>query len=218
MPQVFHPSFNAIARATLVGLAVLTVGGGWAMYEVYRTSWVTEVGLPREQPVPFSHEHHVGGLGIDCRYCHASVEESDFAGMPATKVCMTCHSQVWTNAAILQPVRDSWKTGTPIAWQRVHDLPDYAHFRHSIHVNRGVSCVSCHGRVNEMPIVWKAKSLQMAWCLGCHRDPAPNLRPRDEVTNMNWAAPPDQRKQGEERAKAFHISSDQITNCSVCHY
>lgn len=207
-----------IARAMLVGIVLVAGVGTLGLYRAWQSDYVTEVGWARQQPVPFSHQHHVGGLGLDCRYCHSSVENSDFAGMPATKVCMTCHSQIWTNADLLKPVRESWQSGKPIAWLRVHDLPDYAHFRHSIHINRGVSCVSCHGKVNEMPLIWRTQTLQMRWCLQCHRNPAPNLRPHDQVMNMNWVAPKDQLEQGQERVKEFHINSEQITNCSVCHF
>ena len=135
--------------------------------------------MPREQPIPFSHAHHVGGLGIDCRYCHTSVETSSFAGIPPTKTCMNCHSQIWSTSPTLEPVRESFRTGVSIQWTRVNDLPDYVYFNHSIHVNKGIGCESCHGRVDRMPLTWQENSLQMDWCLDCHRDPGKHIRPRD---------------------------------------
>jgi hypothetical protein len=182
-----------------------------------RSAFITREGMPRPQPVPFSHEHHVYGLGIDCRYCHVSVEVSSFAGLPSTKTCMTCHSQLWTNAEMLEPVRRSWETGRPIAWTRVHDLPDHVYFDHSIHVQKGVGCSSCHGRVDRMPLVWKTESLQMEWCLGCHRDPSPNLRPRERVFDMEWNPPADQQEKGRGLTKTYALPVQRMADCSVCH-
>ena len=145
MAQLFHPSTNTIARVTIFGAIFILLGVAWVSAQIYRSSWITSVNVAREQPVPFSHEHHVAGLGIDCRYCHTTVETSAFAGMPNTKTCMTCHSQIWTNAPMLAPVRESWKNNQPIRWNRVHDLPDFAHFNHSIHVAKGMGCSTCHG-------------------------------------------------------------------------
>jgi hypothetical protein len=218
MAQIFHPSTNTIAKASIFGFLLLVGAALLIAAEVERSSYVTGVNYPKPQPVQFSHEHHVGGLGIDCRYCHTSVTESSTAGIPSTKTCMTCHSQVWTNARLLEPVRESWRTGVPIAWTRVNDVPDFAHFPHDIHVNRGVACQSCHGKVNEMPLMWRARSLQMEWCLSCHRNPGPNLRPRAEVFNMDWHLPVDQETRGQEIAKKYGINSYQITRCSTCHY
>jgi len=179
---------------------------------------VTGVNVVLDQPVPFSHEHHVGGLGIDCRYCHDSVTQSSFAGLPATKVCMTCHSQLWTNAAILAPVRESWRTGTPLAWTRVHSLPGYVYFDHSIHVAKGVGCTTCHGPVDRMPLMYQAATLQMRWCLDCHRDPAKYLRPREDVFSTTYAPPADQERLGPELAERYHVRDVQsLTNCSTCH-
>ena len=146
-------------------------------------------GVRRPQPVPFSHQHHVAGLGIDCRYCHTSVETSSFAGIPPTKTCMNCHAQIWTNAALLEPVRESYKTGKSLVWTRVNDLPDFAYFNHSIHINKGVGCNTCHGPVDRMPLMYNQASLQMEWCLECHRAPEKNLRPRDQVFNMRYEQP-----------------------------
>ncbi len=189
MAQLFHPSANTIAKASILGGilivgAVVAVGAG-----IIRSPYVTEQYVAREQPVQFSHEHHAAGLGIDCRYCHTSVEHTAYAGMPSTKTCMTCHSQIWTNAEMLQPVRDSWRDDKPIRWTRVHDLPDYVQFNHSIHIQKGVGCVSCHGRVDQMPLVWKTQSLYMEWCLACHREPEKHVRPRDKVFDLNWSWP-----------------------------
>lgn len=230
MAQIFHPSFNTIAKASIVGGLLLVAGALASVAAIQRSSYVTDQYVPKQQPVPFSHEHHVGGLGIDCRYCHTSVEESHSAGLPNTKTCMTCHSQIWINAEMLKPVRDSWKTGTPIAWTRVNDIPDFAHFPHNIHVQRGVSCVSCHGKVNEMPLMWKDQTLQMQWCLDCHKNPAPSLRPNDkgQVFNMDWVPsdegksadgkPFDQNEFGKKHAAELGIDPYQLTRCSTCHY
>jgi hypothetical protein len=171
----------------------------------------------RRQPVPFSHQHHVGGLGIDCRYCHTSVEQSGFAGLPPTETCMTCHSQIWRDAPVLAPVRESWATGRPLHWQRVHDLPDYVYFNHSIHVQKGVACVVCHGRVDEMPLMWKTESLYMRWCLDCHEAPAKHLQPRSEVFVMK-DDPGSSAARGLELAKAYGIRPPaQLEDCSTCH-
>jgi hypothetical protein len=148
---------------------------------------VTRQGQRPDQPVPFSHKHHVQGLGLQCQYCHTSVEKSSYAGIPPTKTCMNCHSEIWTNAQLLEPVRNSWATGESIQWIRVHDLPDYVYFNHEIHVNKGIGCASCHGRVDEMPLMYEENTLQMEWCLNCHRNPAGNLRPTAEIYNMAWA-------------------------------
>jgi hypothetical protein len=216
--QIFHRSANTIAKASIFG-AVFIIGGGlWVVGEIHRSPYVTNAWVAREQPVQFSHEHHVAGLGLDCRYCHTAVEDSASAGMPATKTCMTCHSQIWTNAELLEPVRDSWRRSEPIKWNRVHDLPDFAQFNHGIHVQKGVGCVSCHGAVNEMPLVWQTASLQMEWCLSCHREPEKHLRPRDEVFVLEKVSNDVQQLRGPELVKKYHVDSEQITKCSTCHY
>jgi cytochrome c7-like protein len=189
MAQIFHRSANTLARVSILGVVVLLAGLGAIMSEVQRSAHVTRQDEARVQNPPFSHQHHVGGLGLDCRYCHTSVETSNFAGIPPTKTCMNCHAQIWTNAQLLEPVRQSWATGESIRWIRVHDLPDYVYFNHSIHVNKGIGCSSCHGRVDLMPIMYQENSLQMEWCLNCHRNPAKNLRPSGEVYNMAWTGP-----------------------------
>ena len=186
MPQFFPRVANSIARLTL--LAVVCGIGGLACfgYWIVESPYETRQNVPREQPVPFSHEHHVGVLGIDCRYCHTTVETSSFAGFPTTQVCMNCHSQIWNTSPTLEPVRASFRTGESIRWTRVNDLPDYVYFNHSIHINKGVGCESCHGRVDRMPLTWQENSLQMEWCLDCHRHTERHLRPREFITTMGY--------------------------------
>jgi len=206
-----------VARLVLIaalGGVVILVTIAWI--EPY-TAWSSGVGFPLRQPVPFSHQHHVAGLGLDCRFCHSAVEQSADAGMPPTHTCMTCHSQVWANAAVLAPVRDSLASGTPLRWARVNKLPDYAYFDHSIHIAKGISCVTCHGRVDEMPLMAKGASLRMAWCIDCHRDPRPNLRPKQAVFDMAWVPSP-ATPSGAVLFNRYHIhSAADLTDCSVCH-
>ncbi len=189
MAQVFDRSSNALVRLSLVLTGLIVIALGVTLNELQRSPWVTRQGQRPDQPVPFSHKHHVEGLGLQCQYCHTSVEKSSYAGIPPTKTCMNCHSEIWTNAQLLEPVRNSWATGESIQWIRVHDLPDYVYFNHEIHVNKGIGCASCHGRVDEMPLMYEENSLQMEWCLNCHRNPAVNLRPTAEIYNMAWAGP-----------------------------
>ena len=189
MAQVFDRSSNALARASLVLTGLIVIGLGVALNSLQRSPWVTRQGQRPEQPVPFSHKHHVEGLGLQCQYCHTQVEKAAYAGIPPTKTCINCHSQIWTNAELLEPVRQSWATGASIQWIRVHDLPDYVYYNHEIHVNKGIGCASCHGRVDEMPLMYQQNTLQMEWCLNCHRNPAVNLRPTSEIYNMAWAGP-----------------------------
>jgi len=220
MAQVFHPVMNTVAKASIFGAVFIIAFVAWAAAEWYVSPYFTQVNVPREQPLQFSHEHHVSGLGIDCRYCHSSVEESSFAGIPSTKVCMSCHSQIWTSAPILEPVRASWRTGTPIRWTRVHDLPDYAYFDHSIHVAKGIGCASCHGDVQNMPLTFKTATLHMTWCLDCHRAPEKNIRPRDQVFNMDWHPPlgTTQDQLGRDLVKEYGIrDAVTLSNCSICH-
>ncbi|MEW6755183.1 MAG: cytochrome c3 family protein [Candidatus Latescibacterota bacterium] len=217
MAQIFPRSANWVARASVIlGLVAITALLA-LLLNLHRTDFVTGVSVPLEQPVPFSHKHHVSGLGIDCRYCHTSVEVSAFAGIPPTETCMTCHSQIWTEAPMLEPVRASFRNGVPLQWARVHDLPDFVYFDHSIHVNRGVGCQTCHGQVDQMPLIWQASTLNMEWCLGCHRDPVPYLRPPEQVYSMTWRPPPDQREQGKRLVQEYGIQVRQLTDCSVCH-
>jgi hypothetical protein len=187
----------------------------WAWDTMLRSSYTTQVNVARQQPVPFSHKHHVQGLGLDCRFCHTSVEESSFAGLPPTKTCMACHSMVWKDAGLLEPVRESYKSDRPIAWTRVHDLPDFAYFDHSIHVAKGIGCTTCHGDVDEMPLMWRTESLEMDWCLGCHRAPAANVRPRARVFDVDWE--PDSLSGAARAALADEYHLQSRTNCTVCH-
>ena len=189
MAQIFDRSSNALARASLVLTGLIVVALGLALDQLQRSPWVTRQGQRADQPVLFSHKHHVMGLGLQCQYCHVSVEKSSYAGIPPTKTCMNCHAQIWTNANLLEPVRHSWATGESITWTKVHDLPDFAYFSHEIHVNKGLGCSSCHGRVDLMPIMYQQNTLQMEWCLNCHRNPAKNLRPTSEIYNMAWTGP-----------------------------
>jgi Cytochrome c7 and related cytochrome c len=217
MPQIFHRRSNTIARVSIIGVVVLIILSGWGLYASFWSPYMTKVNVPIEQPVPFSHEHHYGGLGIDCRYCHTSVETSSFAGIPPTETCMTCHSQLYTDQPILAPVRQSLATDTPMQWKRVNDVPDFVFFNHSIHINKGIGCSTCHGPVQKMPLMWKANTLYMKWCLDCHRDPAKFIRPREEVFNMNWIPPVDQRAEGRKLVKDYHVNARQLTDCSMCH-
>jgi Cytochrome c7 and related cytochrome c len=193
MAQIFDRSSNALARMSLVLTGLIVIALGVTLDQLQRSPWVTRQGQRPEQPVPFSHKHHVQGLGLQCQYCHVTVEKSSYAGIPPTKTCMNCHAQIWTNAALLEPVRNSWATGQSLAWTRVHDLPDFVFFSHEIHVNKGLGCASCHGRVDQMPLMYAQNTLQMEWCLDCHRNPAKNLRPTQQIYNMAWDAPAPER-------------------------
>ncbi|MGO4572640.1 cytochrome c3 family protein [Microvirga sp. 2TAF3] len=215
--QIFHPRADTIARVVFVSLGAVPTLLLFLGYMIMRSPYITGQDLVREQPVPFSHEHHVGGLGIDCRYCHTSVEQARFAGIPPTGTCMTCHSQIWTNAGMLAPVRASLADDRPLRWRRVHNLPDYVYFDHAIHVAKGVGCSTCHGRVDQMPLMRQAVPLTMGWCLDCHRDPAPNLRPREEVFDMAWAPPKNLDEQGKRLMGEYHIRTQHLTDCSTCH-
>jgi len=193
MPQIFDRSSNALARMSLVLTGLIVIALGVTLDQLQRSPWVTRQGQRAEQPVPFSHKHHVQGLGLQCQYCHTTVEKSSYAGIPPTKTCINCHAQIWTNAQLLQPVRESWASGQSIPWVRVHDLPDFVYFNHSIHVNKSIGCASCHERVDQMPLMYAQNTLQMEWCLDCHRNPAKNLRPTGEIYNMAWESPADDR-------------------------
>ena len=221
MPQIFHHSTNFLARLSIFGAVFILVAAVWVLAEINRSSWNTGQWTEREQPIQFSHKHHSGDDGIDCRYCHTSVETSASAGMPPTKTCMNCHTQIWADSPYLEPVRESWRTGKPIEWTRVHDLPDYAYFNHSIHVAKGVGCSTCHGNVNEMPLMYQASSLQMEWCLECHRSPERFLRPQEQIFNMEWRrenTSAQQIAEGKDLVQRNHIRNVQsLTSCSTCH-
>jgi hypothetical protein len=215
MSQIFHHSTNTLAKVSIFGGVFVVAATLWVVLEVNRSPYVTRAHEARTQPVPFSHAHHVGGLGVDCRYCHTSVDKSAVAGIPPTKTCMNCHSQIWNQSPTLEPVRQSFRAGTSIAWTRVHDLPDFAYFDHSAHVNKGVGCSTCHGRVDLMPLVWQEKSLQMEWCLECHRQPEKYLRPQSEVYNTAYEPPADQIALGRMLVKEYDVRTR--TSCSTCH-
>ena len=220
MSQIFPRSANALARSSLFGVLSLVLFVGWLIFTLMRSSWATKQDEFVEQPIQFSHAHHVGGMGIDCRYCHTSVEKSTFAGIPPTKTCMNCHSQIHTNAPILEPVRASFRNDTPLNWIRVNDLPDFVYFNHQIHVKQGVGCDTCHGPVDKMPLMYQAQSLLMEFCISCHKAPENFLRPRSEVFNMNYKVPADttQLELGLKLKKEYGISSlEHMTSCSVCH-
>ncbi len=220
MAQIFTPSADTWLRATAAAVTLFVFAAGLFGSGLARSSYATLAGLPVEQPVPFSHQHHAGDLGIDCRYCHSDVERGRFAGLPSLHVCMTCHSQVWTGAPVLAPVREAFAAARPIVWRRVSALPDYVYFDHHIHVLRGVPCVECHGRVDRMPLTWRAKPLQMRFCLDCHRRPASRLRPPDQVTRMDWQdwnADPAHAAFGNRFMKTHRIEPSRLTDCNVCH-
>ncbi len=238
MPQIFHRSTNTLAKLSIFGGLFIAAAAVWALAEVNRSSYNTGQFIERQQPVQFSHKHHVGDDGIDCRYCHTSVETSSFAGLPPTRTCMNCHSQIWSDSPYLEIVRASYKENKPIEWTRVNDLPDFVYFNHGIHVSKGVGCASCHGRIDQMPAVYQAASLQMEWCLACHREPERFLRPKDKVFDMTWnidadadngvVADPENRLAenrspqrialGKKLKQDYKVRSVAvITSCSTCH-
>lgn len=228
MPQLFHRSMNIVGKLIILGLPVSVAALGAFLALLFRSDYVTGENVTHLQPVPFSHHHHVGMLGIDCRYCHTTVETSAFAGIPPTKVCMNCHQQIWVGSQMLAPVRESYRTDAPIAWQRVHNLPGFTYFNHSIHIAKGVGCAECHGRVDEMPLTRQTGALLMEWCLRCHRHPETHLRPLDEVFNLTWqasdmvnpdtGAPYDRETLGRRLAREYHIrDTATLISCSTCH-
>lgn len=212
--QVFHRSTNTFARLSIFGSIFVIAAATWALNEINRSSWVTQAQVAREQPVPFSHKHHAGELGIDCRYCHNYVERSKYAGVPPTQTCMNCHSQIWVDSPTLEPVRASFRNNESIRWNKVYDLPDYVYFNHSIHIAKGMGCVTCHGRVDQMNLTYQQPTLHMEWCLDCHRNPESYVRPKSELFNMNWRAE-DQAALGAKLVDEYHIVKR--TDCSTCH-
>ncbi|HET9241289.1 MAG TPA: cytochrome c3 family protein [Oligoflexus sp.] len=214
MAQLFSKKADHILRMVLIGIVLLgglsiALGYGWSY-----SSFNTNEHMVVQQTVPFSHEHHVGGLGIDCRYCHTSVEVSAHAGLPASSICMNCHSQIWSESAMLEPVRDSFAGKNPLVWAKVNDLPDFVYFNHSIHITKGIGCESCHGRVDRMPLMEKVHSFHMEWCLECHRDPAPHVRPREALTVMGWE-PKSAEQAPDVLARQYKVQSK--TDCYACH-
>jgi hypothetical protein len=214
MSQIFHPRFGLFVKLTLLALLILASAGVLAWRGL--TSEPHRINEAVEQPVPFSHKHHVGDDGIDCRYCHSTVETSAFAGIPPISTCMTCHSQLYTDQPVLKPVVDSWRNGIALHWQRVHQLPDFVYFNHAIHVAKGVGCETCHGRVDKMALTARTQPLSMQWCLDCHRAPQKYLRPREQEFAMGWR-PMDQQTLGLALVKRYHIDTRRLADCSVCH-
>jgi hypothetical protein len=218
MSQLFDRHTNIYSRLSIVALGVFVALLGVTIALLHLGGFTTNQSAFVEQPIQFSHAHHVGGMGIDCRYCHTSVEDSAFANIPPTKTCMNCHSQIWTTAPILEPVRASFQNNTPLQWTRVNDLPDFVYFNHSIHVRQGVGCATCHGPVDRMPLMYQEAPLTMNWCLNCHRNPAQFVRPRDQVYNMRWTPPTGDPDLGARLVREYKIGSvEQLTSCSTCH-
>ncbi len=215
MAQLFRPSSNTYANVGIAAVLLLVCSTIAVAYVIDRGPWITSVQMAPEQPIPFSHKHHVKDDGIDCRYCHTSVEYSGYAGIPPTETCMSCHSQIWTGAVVTKPIRDSWATGKSIEWVRVHDLPDFVYFNHSIHLNKGIGCSTCHGQINEMALTYKVNTLNMNWCINCHRNPGQFVRPRSEVFNINYKYPSNQSELGPKLVKEYHIQN--LTDCVTCH-
>ncbi len=217
MAQVFPPGANWLVKWSVLGLVVTATLVVSVAAAVYWGPTVTRVNQNRPQPIPFNHQRHVQGNGIDCRYCHTSVEESGFAGIPPTETCMTCHSQILGNEEMFAPLRESWTEQKPLEWVRVNDLPDFVYFNHSIHVNKGIGCNECHGQVDEMRLTYKAETLHMRWCLECHTEPEKFIRPRSEVFNMAWKPEGDRVELGRKLVEEYNIEVEQLTNCSICH-
>jgi Cytochrome c7 and related cytochrome c/Class III cytochrome C family len=213
--QVFHRSTNVLSRLTIFGGLFVFAGLVYGLALVNRSPWVTRQGIAREQPVQFSHRHHAGELGIDCRYCHTTVEKLAYAGMPPTQTCMNCHAQLWRDSAFLEPIRASWRDGRSVDWIKVYDLPGYVYFDHSIHIAKGVGCESCHGEVTEMNVLWQQPTLHMEWCIGCHRQPEQFVRPREDVFEMNYRPAEDQVTLGRRLMAEYDI--EPRTDCSACH-
>jgi hypothetical protein len=238
MAQIFPAAANTIARLSIVLAGVATVALITFASAVTRSSFNTKVGVALDQPVPFSHKHHTLELGIDCRYCHTSVEKSSFAGVPSTEICMSCHSQIWTNSPLLQPVRDSYKSGQPIRWARVNRVPDFVYFDHSIHVNRGVNCNVCHGPVQDMGLTYKGQAFFMSWCLDCHRAPEKFIRKREDefaiygkaqrgeatsreeralLAGQTYQRTPAELAEGRKLLRQYGVKTNQLMDCWICH-
>ena len=218
MAQFFKKSANNIARISIVAAVVLAGVAGLAYTIIARSSYLTGHHVEKQQPVQFSHKHHVGDDGIDCRYCHQTVETTASAGMPSTQTCMNCHSQLWADSPYLEPVRASFRDNKPIEWERVHDLPEFTYFNHSIHVAKGVGCSTCHGPIDNMPAVYQENTLQMEWCIACHRAPEKFIRPKKEIFNMQWQDGDIDTAEREKLKVDYRIrSKEMLTSCSACH-
>ena len=217
MSQIFHRSTNTLSKISIMSAAFVVAALAGVLVMVDRSGYSTRKGVTLMQPVPFSHEHHVAGLGIDCRYCHTGVETSATAGIPPTATCYNCHKLIWKDSPMLEPVRASFRTGEPLRWTKVHDLPDFAYFNHSIHVAKGVGCAECHGRVDKMSLMRSENPMQMRWCLDCHRNPEAHIRPKDQIFSMTWKAE-DQAVLGAQLAKEYHLrTTSDLTSCNTCH-
>lgn len=216
MAAIFGPAANLASKVALLAAASMIPGGMLVWWLWPRSDYMRHVRAVVAQPVPFSHQHHVAGLGLDCRFCHTSVETSANAGLPPTTTCMTCHSQIWTNAALLAPIRTSLAGNTPIVWHRVTDLPGYVYFNHSIHISKGVGCESCHGSIGTMALTYKEKTLTMQFCLDCHRNPGPSLRPKSALYDTNWLPTADTPSKAALMV-LYHVPDRTLTDCSLCH-
>lgn len=214
---LFRPGATGWFRAALLAIGVFTAFTAYAAWEYYHSPWWDREGFTPSQPVLFSHRHHALELRIDCRFCHASVENSAFAGLPPTQTCMVCHSQIFTGTAMLRPVVESAETGRPLQWHRVNWVPEFVFFNHSIHIAKGVGCTTCHGQVGDMVMDEPARSMTMRWCLDCHDDPGPRLRPRSQVFDPTWTPPPDQAERGRRLLAEYHVHTDHLTDCVTCH-
>jgi len=215
MSQLFSRKFSRWFNITIL-CAVLVLGAGiFCLYFWQFSPLATRVGVPVKQPVTFSHKRHLAGTEVDCRFCHTQVETEASAGMPSTQMCMSCHAEITKDTELMTPVLESFNKKEPIAWVRVHDLPDYAYFHHGIHVQKGIACVTCHGRVDEMEVTAKAETLHMKWCLDCHRNPEIYVRPKEAACEMAWAPEETQEKLGAELVREYGI--ERLTDCSVCH-
>jgi hypothetical protein len=217
MGQIFPRSANLLIRLSIFAVLLLVVELTLILGVYFRSNYFRQINIAVEQPVSFSHQLHNGVLGVDCRYCHVSVAESSFANIPATETCMTCHSQIKSNSPGLAAVRESYASGEPIEWVRVHKVPDFVYFNHSIHINQGIGCSNCHGQVNTMAVVWQTQPLYMGWCLNCHRNPEQYIRPRDQVFNMDYVPPANQLQVGADLVRQYGVNKAQLTNCSICH-
>jgi len=218
MAQIFHRSTNTISRVSIYGAVFILAALGYLGWAITESPYFTDVNVPQQQPVPFSHKHHVTDDGIDCRYCHTSVEKSSFAGIPSTHICMSCHSRLWTNSPMLEPVRLSYQTDRSLEWTRVNALPDFAYFDHSIHIHKGIGCTTCHGPIGEMPLTWRAQTLYMRWCIDCHKHPERHVRRREDVFKADYRPPQDQIALGRRLVKEYKIKdAKQLTDCYTCH-
>lgn len=217
MKQIFRPNANLFALVSIVAVVYIAVGALWVLYVLDRSNYARRVNVPIQQPVAYSHQLHAGSLGMDCRYCHKGAEVSAYAPIPPTETCMTCHHEIKPNSQLLVPVWESFNNDTPIQWTKVHDVPDFVYFNHSAHLNGGIGCSECHGRVDQMATVYKANSLTMGWCLGCHRNPEQYIRPREEVWNIAYVHPPDQRERGRQLVEEYGIDTNALQQCYKCH-